>query len=519
MGWVLDRLGPQAIIYPGQQQHVRAAIQSLSGAIHQEHVFAHLGWRRHGTQWVYLHAGGALGADGCLDGLQVQLPGALQHYQLRPPSDGEERRRAVRASLHLLTTAPDRISFPLLAGVYRAALGAARFSLFLSGPSGVFKTALAALAQQHFGAGMHAGGLPANFASTANALEWLAFSAKDALLVVDDFAPTGGAGDGELQQVTERLFRAVGNGQGRSRLGADGRLQVPAAPRVLVLGTGEQVPPGQSIRARLLIVEVGAGDVDVAALSQCQHSGQQGLLAGAMGAFVIWLAGHYEEMRERVQKRVLEMRSQGPWGVGHARTPAAVAELQSGLEIFLEFAVATGAIAPAEKQELAGRGARALVGELAARQAPYQEGRDPGLRFVALLRAALGSGRAHVANRQGRVPAEAAAWGWQRRDSGRGWKPRGSLHRLGGGQRLIPVRCLYRSLRLRHGISLAAGAQAEEVPGEKVKPLALLEFSCPVSGNELLWVLHLGLNANRTAQKIQKRQWNPNHGKAKHRKQ
>jgi hypothetical protein len=272
---------------------------------------------------------------------------------------------------------------------------------------------------------MHAGGLPANFASTANALEWLAFSAKDALLVVDDFAPTGGTGDGELQQVTERLFRAVGNGQGRSRLGADGRLQVPAAPRALVLGTGEQVPPGRSIRARLLIVEVGAGDVDVTALSQCQHNGQQGLLAGAMGAFVIWLAGHYEEMRERVQKRVLEMRSQGPWGAGHARTPAAVAELQSGLEIFLEFAVATGAVALAEKQELAWRGARALGGELAARQAPYQEGHDPALRFVALLRAALGSGRAHVANRQGRVPAEAAAWGWQRRDSGRGWKPRG----------------------------------------------------------------------------------------------
>src|SRR5580700_461491 len=27
MGWVLRRLGPQAIVYPGQQQHARAAIQ------------------------------------------------------------------------------------------------------------------------------------------------------------------------------------------------------------------------------------------------------------------------------------------------------------------------------------------------------------------------------------------------------------------------------------------------------------------------------------------------------------
>jgi len=327
MGWVLDRLGPEAIVYPGQQQHVRAAMQSLSAAIPREHIFAHLGWRRHGAQWVYLHAGGALGAAGPLEGLQVQLPAPMQNYQLRPPSDREERIRAVRASLHLLTTAPNRVSFPLLAGVYRAALGATRFSLFLSGPSGVFKTALATLAQQHFGAAMDANGLPANFASTANALERLAFSAKDALLVVDDFAPSGGAGDGELQQVTERLFRSVGNLQGRSRLGPDGRLGMATPPRALVLGTGEQVPPGQSIRARLLIVEVGAGDVDVAALSQCQSSGQQGLLAGAMGAFVIWLAGHYQEVTERQQKRALEIRSHGPGGAGHARTPSAVAEL------------------------------------------------------------------------------------------------------------------------------------------------------------------------------------------------
>jgi hypothetical protein len=29
MGWVLNRLGPQAVVYPGQQQHARAAIQQL----------------------------------------------------------------------------------------------------------------------------------------------------------------------------------------------------------------------------------------------------------------------------------------------------------------------------------------------------------------------------------------------------------------------------------------------------------------------------------------------------------
>ena len=35
MDWVLNRLGPRAIVYPGQKQHARAAIQWLSGEIRQ----------------------------------------------------------------------------------------------------------------------------------------------------------------------------------------------------------------------------------------------------------------------------------------------------------------------------------------------------------------------------------------------------------------------------------------------------------------------------------------------------
>jgi hypothetical protein len=191
MGWVLRQLGPQAIIYPGQLQHARAAIQCLSGSIPQERIFTHLGWKKHHGHWVYLHAAGAVGTQGTPGDVRVDLPASLQNYQVHPPADLVERGNAVCASLRCLSVAPDWISFPLLAAVYRAALGKADFSLFLTGQTGVLKSAVAALCQQHFGAAMDARGLPANFASTGNALQWLAFYAKDALLVVDDFAPTG----------------------------------------------------------------------------------------------------------------------------------------------------------------------------------------------------------------------------------------------------------------------------------------------------------------------------------------
>jgi len=340
MNWVLRQLGPQAIIYPGQQQQARAAIQCLSGTIRQERVFAHLGWRKHGEHWMYLHAAGAIGAQGPISDFQMLLPAALHNYRVCPPADGTELMKALRTSLRFLSVAPDPVSLPLLAAAYRAPLGGVDFSLFLSGRTGTFKTALASLCQQHFGAAMDASHLPANFASTANALEELAFFAKDALLVVDDFAPTGGLGDGGLHAVAERLFRAAGNHQGRNRMGGKPRLRAPRAPRALVLATGEEVPRGHSLRARLLIINMKPGDVNREVLNECQRAGKEGLFAAAMGAYLVWIAGRYEELQEYLRQRVIELRKCGHKDSPpvHARLATTIAELQSGLEIWLQFA-------------------------------------------------------------------------------------------------------------------------------------------------------------------------------------
>jgi hypothetical protein len=53
-------------------------------------------------------------------------------------------------------------------------------------------------------------------------------------------------------------------------------------------------------------------------------------------------------------------------------------------------------------------------------------GSDPTLHFVALLKAALSCGRAHVADPRGKPPREAMLWGWQQKQNGRGWIAQGT---------------------------------------------------------------------------------------------
>ena len=256
MGWVLsrNRACGDHLHGTGSSTLLRAAIQWLSGHIHQEQIYTHLGWRKHGAEWVYLHGGAIDTAGQSAEFLHVKLPAPLAAYQIGSGQDSDDCTQAVRASLQFLGVAPDRVTFPLLAGTYCAALGGAAFSLFLAGTSGVFKSALAALCQQHFGPSLDANRLPANFASTANALESLAFHAKDALLVVDDFAPTGLQGDRGLQAIARRLLHAAGNHQGRSRMKNGGRPSLPQPPRGLVPPRARTFPQDKAFARRLSLV-------------------------------------------------------------------------------------------------------------------------------------------------------------------------------------------------------------------------------------------------------------------------
>jgi len=240
MGWIAGAWGNRPVVYAGQgtKDHLRVATQLLSGNASERTVYAHLGWRLVRGKWVFLHAGGAIGADGSVE---VALDDALAGYVLPTPPAGNVLVQAVRVALCILDAdaplAPDRVCMPLFGAVWRAALGSCDFGLHLFGRTGVMKSELAALAQQHFGAGLDARHLPANWMSTANAIEGAAFAAKDALLVVDDFNPTGAADPQKLHAVADRVFRGAGNGAGRNRMGADLTLRPPHPARPQPAGT------------------------------------------------------------------------------------------------------------------------------------------------------------------------------------------------------------------------------------------------------------------------------------------
>jgi hypothetical protein len=420
MDWVLAQWGTRACMNAGMgtRDQVRAAIQVLSVDAVRTRVYGHSGWCRLADGWAWLHAGGAIGAtvSHTLGAVHVALEGTLQQVRLPAHPWGAALTGAIQASLNVLEVAPDPVSIPLLAATYRAPLAEALpvdVSIFLAGQTGTFKSELTALAQAHYGAGFTRLTLPAQWTSTGNALERLAFAAKDCLLVIDDFAPHGSAVEvARLHATAERVFRGAGNHAGRSRMAADGTLRPDYPPRGLILASGEDVPTGHSLAARLLVVQVAPDEVRVSALTRAQQAAQGGRYAAALTGYLAWLAPQLDTLRLTLPRRLAELRVQlGGWHA-HRRTPDAVASLLIAWELWVRFAVQAGALTEQQAAALLQRVRATLLAVGAAQVATAAE-RSPAQQFIELLGAALAGQRAHLVTPQGGRPEHPDRWGWR----------------------------------------------------------------------------------------------------------
>jgi Toprim domain-containing protein len=440
MSWVMPAWGNKAVVGAGMgtKDALREATQLLSGEPPSTVVYEHTGWREIDGCLCYLLPGGSLGPNGPVSDVEVSLGETrLSQYGLPPPPAGEALHQAVRASLSLIDLARDAVTYPLLATIYRAPLiyaFAVDFSVFYVGPTGSQKSELTAMAQAHYGAGFHAKGLPGNWSSSANQLEKQAFILKDAPFTVDDLAPGGTAADTQrFHRDAARLFRAAGNLAGRGRMRSDTTSRPEYYPRGLILASGEDIPLGHSVRSRLVIDEVMKGDVNLDLLTTAQAQAQAGVFAGAMAGYIVWLAPQIDALREKLATRHAELRAElRKQGTDHDRTPDNHANLMLGLEWFLGFAQAVGAITEAEATAHRRRGWQAFQA-LAKIQSGHHQSEEPTARFLSLLSAVIASGAGHVANSEDNdVPEDGCLWGWREVPVGSGeyarteYRPQGS---------------------------------------------------------------------------------------------
>ncbi len=411
MNWPL-RLDATARVLagvPNGEKRMAEAVTFLSGDIPEKTIYEHTGWRKIGDRWAFLHATGAIGAEG----VEIELAG-LESYSLPEPPDIEAARFAVRRSLAFLDLAPLEQTLPLWAAMYAAPLEPFvrhDFVLWIYGQSGSMKSTATALALCHFGK-FDRMNFPANFTSTGNQIERVAYTVKDAAFVVDDYAPPPDAKGAKAQELAaHRLIRAVGDKRGRGRMRQDASLNQTFFPRGLVIATSELDTPGaHSSVARSFQVSWRRNSMNVEALTHAQREDAP-LYAAAMSGYIAFLAAQYDRLNVTIPAWLRD-EAAGSFPAEHGRLADAAGKLLAGVMKFHEYAEHIGALTRQEAKNHYREAVRVLLRHVEANNVTQIE-RKPVALFFEALETLFAQGRIFLRDKTtGDAPPQPTRWGW-----------------------------------------------------------------------------------------------------------
>ncbi|MDD2724682.1 MAG: hypothetical protein PHH59_11760 [Methylovulum sp.] len=181
--------------------------------------------------------------------------------------------------------------------------------------------------------------------------------------------------------------------------------------------TAEDLPRGQSLLGRLLILELSRSDVDNAVLTRLQQAADAGWFTGLMSAYLQWLAPRLDDLKKTFPKTVEAFRNaaiRDGIATSHPLAPEIYANMVAGAEQFLAFLEAVGLVTDDKGNGLL-LDVESYLQQAFSEQGAYQAEQDEIERFLQLLRAAISSGNAHVACRlkQREPTLRPHAWGWR----------------------------------------------------------------------------------------------------------
>jgi hypothetical protein len=410
MNWVRREWGVKAQVESSidkVERHLRGAIMKSSGRVPEKIIYTHTGWREIDGRMVYLTNSGAVGRPD----IEVDLPSNLARYRL-PQPDGDPK-EAVEKSLEILMIADMKVTLPILILPYLSVLNVfedINFTPWLIGRSGSLKSVMTALALSHFG-DFTEKTLPANWFGTKTELEKLAFHAKDILFNIDDFAPpAGNAQKRELNNTAEYILRAYGNRQARVRSRADLTSQLTYIPRGLLVSSGEEMPAvGVSRSARTLPIPISKEDFihegknDYYMLTKAQEDRKA--YPVAMAHYIKWIQANWSAAGGKFREYIRKYRLEAPKNTDtHLRLIDAVAMMQAGHRVLLDFAVDVGALKDSTAIDMVEDGWDILK-SLLDYQSTRISSERPGERFIEVLKSVLASGKAIL-----RLSNDAGEW-------------------------------------------------------------------------------------------------------------
>lgn len=394
-GTYLEKTDARLIIKSHKMKdHLRKAVRLLGDLTAVQEIKIHTGWTKLNGENVFITNSGAIGANGLDKNFRTHEDyGGPSGYTLSLAQNESDFQKFSKILADLVSVADPKVTYPLLASVFRAPLYSmlpTDFSVGVIGKTGSMKSTLAALFLSFYGTDFSVSNLPENFGSTPNAIELKTFLHKDVPLVIDDYVV------GEINSNQgEKIFRSIGNRNGRHRLTKDILLRSSYIPRGLILFTGEDMNLKQSVRARMVLTYSESNSIDKKLLTDLQRKASHGELSKIMGEYVKWIAANFNLIAAAIKDELYLIPDKFNAELLHTRTAPNLSNLYLGITYFLKFCAEKNIFSEVNLKSFETNALNAFA-SLIKVQNEHQTGADPVESFLLCLRGAIEASKAHI---------------------------------------------------------------------------------------------------------------------------
>lgn len=397
-------------------------------------VYTGTGWRESDLGPYFVHAGGAITANGSIP-VETRLTGGLQRLNLPDPStDAAQLREAWMQSTEILRQMlPARVIAPLLGLVWQSPFVPVPLITYVYGAPGAGKSSCARQAMHYLAPGLteESSESPKTILSATNAgdsaiaMTRILANARHMAVLADDFVDT------DVRKAVARfefLVRAVFDREGRKVGGQRGGVKEAPAIDASVIATGQIGLNGSALQ-RTFSIGLNPGEIKdpyrtFSVLEQGARRNQRALLGASL---IQWLAKHREALREHYYsgaENVTHTKAQlsqlwqdrtaplphDPGAKGRMKDAAVNAD--HGIRLMLRMLVEVGAISAEEATDFHGWADQGIWDALVRQEGGAS---NPGVMAIELLREALASGAAHLVTTSGDIPDDAEQLGWTQR--------------------------------------------------------------------------------------------------------
>lgn len=325
--------------------YILHALKILLSKTDEVYQFSKIGWHRIEDKPIFVHGSGVINWQ-----KDYVIHESLEKYSILKKDISPEESYVFY--MQLLKVASKKIVYPLichtLCGVlfslFKEVDREIDFVLFLCGKSGSMKTTLSFLIGNIYNKGKSF--KHSSFESTANDIE--AFLSEIAVVgIADDRRPPTDLRSAQaIDDITQRIIRNTGDGNGRGRLTRDLIRHEKFIPNCAVIMTGEYGINGSSTVARTHSVNMCREDININLLTKLQTDEVN--LSTTIHNFIEWIAKNYSEVLKYIDGRFdslnKEIISKLSIRDMHMRKPKMVTCYIIAFELFMMYGLEIGAI-------------------------------------------------------------------------------------------------------------------------------------------------------------------------------